>query len=67
MPSEQERSAVGADRDAGVGRERRHEAAPFVLPPDQRPWTISARHGVLLVVLVVATGAALLTAYQTIA
>jgi hypothetical protein len=35
-------------------------------PPDQEPWTISARQGALLVGLVIATGAALVAAAQAL-
>jgi hypothetical protein len=38
----------------------------FVLPSDQRPWTISARQGVVLAVLVMVTVSALVAAYRTL-
>jgi hypothetical protein len=38
----------------------------FVLPADQRPWTISARQAAVLVVLVIGTLSALIAAYRTL-
>jgi hypothetical protein len=40
--------------------------ARFALPADQRPWTISARQGVVMAVLVIVTVSALVAAYRTL-
>jgi hypothetical protein len=40
----------------------REPLAPYAPPPDQRPWTISARQGIVLALLVIATVAALVGA-----